>query len=442
MKKFLISSLLVLMLCGCGGNKDNGVFSVTDEQAQAYNEHIASVLSENNWSYNPDTITFANAELPENDNDFYNDVDKVVSDGAAKLAALADKEAVLACVPLQHINGYNVGTGCFYFYNNKPVCEYYSYKDKYYSLSTKNPFELTGVFTAFENPLIKADFAQQKSFKAKLAQAQAVNNGIIASIQEDNTIFYYNSADSYRVWAKADYTGMGLVPLDVTLGDDFGTILLGEPVKVQQTENENEVSDIISEPPARSARIAITDSKGKASGKLIPTTVSSFTSLTQVGDRLFFARDKSIDEFVYKNKELEKVKTYVLDHYVNTIRTADIDGNGTVEFIVSDGTNIYIYEKTATFNLVWRSSSYLSSITGSIYTGDLNGDGIKELYVTDSLGVTARYILTEQGFKISSGGIVSGGDDRYIIADFNADGKADYIVMPAEGGKPKQYLAQ
>jgi hypothetical protein len=118
----------------------------------------------------------------------------------------------------------------------------------------------------------------------------------------------------------------------------------------------------------------------------------------------------------------------MLDHYVSKIYTADIDGNGTIEFVMSDGTNIYIYEKTSTFDLVWRSNSYLSSITGNIYIGDLNGDGVKELYATDSLGVTARYVLTEQGMRINGGGIMSDGSDKYIIADFNCDGKDDYIA--------------
>jgi hypothetical protein len=260
----------------------------------------------------------------------------------------------------------------------------------------------------------------------------------VATVYDDDTVRFYDGSEDFKLTSKVDYTGKGLTPMDISLGDDFGAILLGEPVDVQQTEDENEVSDIVSEPPAKSVSIAITDSKGKATGTILPTTVSSFTSLTQVGDKVFLARDKSIDEFTYDNNTLTKVKTYVLDHYVSKIRTVDIDGDGTTEFIVSDGTNIYIYEKTATFNLVWRSNSYLSSISGNIYAGDLNGDGVKELYITDSTGVTARYVLTPQGFKICGGGIVSGNDSDYVIADFDNDGKDDYMVHPA--GSPEALL--
>ncbi len=441
MKKFLISAVLLLTLCGCGQKDDNAIFSVTDEQAQTYKDYIAQALGENNWSYNPDMITFSYADLPEKGDTLYSEVDKVVSDGGVKLTAIINKNAVLALVDLQHINGDNVGTAYFYFNEDKSVCQYYIYKDKYYSLSSKNPFELTGAFTAYEDTAILRTFGEE-AFRAKITSAKAVNNGIIASIQEDNTIFYYNGRDNYRVYAKADYTGRGLIPLDVTLGDNFGAVLLGRHVDVQQNENENEVSDIVSEPPAKSISIAISNSHGEPMNKLIPATVSSFSSLTQVGDKLFLGRDKSIDEFEYKDGDLIKVKTYILEHYVNSIHTDDIDGNGTVEFIVSDGTNIYLYEKTATFNLIWRSSSYLSTISDNIYTGDLNGDGVKELYVTDSIGVTARYILTDQGFKISNGGIVSGTDDGYIIADFNADNKDDYIIIPADDSKARLYLAE
>lgn len=74
----------------------------------------------------------------------------------------------------------------------------------------------------------------------------------------------------------------------------------------------------------------------------------------------------------------------------------------------------------------------LNSLEGNIYAADLNGDGVKEIYLTDSLGITARYILTSQGFNIDGGGLLSGGG-KYIAADFNGDGRDDYMLIPEEG---------
>lgn len=432
MKKYLILASLMLLLSGCGSGNTGEVFSVGDEAAEQYKAQIAASLTQYSWGYNPDTIVFSQSVLPEKENGFYTEIYDATSDSALEISRFAGKETVLATLPLQHINGDNVGTAYFYFDGQTPICEYYIYKDKYYSLKSKNPFEHNDVLKKYEDTQKFSSFKEENIKSSRpFTQAYAVNNGIVAAVAEDNTVLYYDALQKFRIISKADYTGRGLIPLDITLGDKFGTILLGEKVKVQQSENENEVSDILNEPPAKSVSIAITDSKGKPTDTLIPATVSSFTSLAQVGDKLFFARDKAIDEFTYKDNTLVKVSTYVLDHYVSKIRTADIDGDGTTEFIISDGTNIFIYEKTATFNLVWRSNSYLSSISGNIYAGDLNGDGVKELYVTDSTGVTARYILTPQGFAISGGGIVSGSDDSYMVADFNNDGKDDYIVIAA-----------
>lgn len=429
------------MLSGCGKGNTSDVFSVTDEQADKYKEEITTVLSADSWGYNPDMIAFSQAVMPNKDDSIYAMLDTFTSEGSVTAKPYAGKTVVQATVPLQHINGDNMGTAYFFFDKDKDICNYYVYNDKYYVLKSKNPFELNDVLVNYENTDKFASFEESKP-KLDISSAYAVNNGIVATIEDNNTTVFYDGKDDFKVSAMSDFSGRGLIPMDVTLGDDFGTILLGEKVEVQQTEDENEESDIISEPPAKSVSLAIVKSDGTLTGIEVPTTVSSFTSLTQVGDRLFFARDKSVDEFVYENKNLTKVKTYMFDHYISKIYTADIDGNGTVEFIMSDGTNIYIYEKKSTFDLVWRSNSYLSSINGNIYIGDLNEDGVKELYVTDSLGVTARYVLTEQGMRINGGGIMSGGADKYIIADFDCDGKDDYITTNENGKNLKLYLAK
>lgn len=441
MKKFLIAAAAVLMLSGCKGSDEQAVFSVTDEQTRTYKDIIEARLTENGWSYNPDTIEFSALTLPSKDDAFYDDMDKVVSDGAAKVGALINKKAVQAKVELKHINGDNLGSAYFYFNGNKEVCGYYKYNNKYYTLDSKNPFENGDVFTKYENITLKRNFEPQ-SAEYPFNSAYAVRGGITAAVADDNTVYYYDGTKNFKVTSRVDNTGKGLLPIDITLGDDFGTILLGEKADIQQAEDENEVSDIVSEPPLRSSRIEITTPKGKPAGVTIPTTVSNYSSVAQEGNKIFFTRDKSIDEYVYKDESLGKAKTYTFEHYVSDLCIADIDGNGTDEFIISDGTNIYVYKKSSKFDLIWRSNAYLNSLSGKIYTGDMNGDGVKELFVTDSIGVTARYILTEQGFKICGGGIVYGSDDIYIIADFNNDGTDDYMTMSDDKKLRSYYIGK
>ncbi len=69
----------------------------------------------------------------------------------------------------------------------------------------------------------------------------------------------------------------------------------------------------------------------------------------------------------------------------------------------------------------------IKSIESSIYSGDLNRDGVKEIYVCDTTGTAMRYILTENGLSIKNDDIVYG---QIIYAmDLNSDGIDEYVGM-------------
>ena len=61
-----------------------------------------------------------------------------------------------------------------------------------------------------------------------------------------------------------------------------------------------------------------------------------------------------------------------------------------------------------------------------IYAGDLNGDGVKEIYVIDSSSTAAKYAIGEKGMYIDNEDITYG--QSLHIADFNGDGLSDCLV--------------
>jgi hypothetical protein len=116
----------------------------------------------------------------------------------------------------------------------------------------------------------------------------------------------------------------------------------------------------------------------------------------------------------------------MLKQWVEEIKASDIDGDGINEFVMTDGTNLFMYRLDETSALLWRTHLSLESMSGRFYIEDLNGDGIKEIYVSDIyLNTSAKYTLADYGFKAFS---VDYGKE-YIPGDFNGDGKMDYIAI-------------
>ena len=104
----------------------------------------------------------------------------------------------------------------------------------------------------------------------------------------------------------------------------------------------------------------------------------------------------------------------------------DLDGDDTLEYFLTDGFDLYLYQKRDTgFIKIWSTHLSIKSIEGGIYSGDLNRDGVKEIYVCDTTGTAIRYILTENGLAIKNDDIVYG---QVIYAmDLNGDGIDEYI---------------
>ena len=106
----------------------------------------------------------------------------------------------------------------------------------------------------------------------------------------------------------------------------------------------------------------------------------------------------------------------------------DLDNDGVTEYIFTDGMDIFIYRKTlSVFKCIWSTHLSIESFEKYIYTGDLNRDGIKEIYVFDSTGTSSKYIIGEKGLYTQNENIDYG--QRYHVTDFNGDGMPDCFII-------------
>ena len=64
--------------------------------------------------------------------------------------------------------------------------------------------------------------------------------------------------------------------------------------------------------------------------------------------------------------------------------------------------------------------------------GDLNRDGVLELYLTDNYGSAIRYTLGQWGLVTRNEDIDYG--EILVVADLNGDGQSDCIQQNADGG--------
>ena len=117
-----------------------------------------------------------------------------------------------------------------------------------------------------------------------------------------------------------------------------------------------------------------------------------------------------------------------MKHTVEYIHITDLDGNGVKEYLMSDGMDLYLYQKNDNnFRKIWSTHLGVESLYGPITSGDLNRDGVKEVYVCDMTGTTIRYLLTEKGLRSSNEDIVYA--QCIYPYDLNSDGLDDYWLV-------------
>ncbi|WMI81226.1 FG-GAP repeat domain-containing protein [Anaerotignum sp. MB30-C6] len=439
MKKVIWLLLGACLFCvtGCSNEKTDQSLSLSATEQEAYIKHIDALMDEFYWSYDKDSLTFRSGEVPldsqENTRLF-----NASEDAGYSLKSVAGNQSVNAAAELLHYNGDIAGEVSCIFVNNHLSGVYYigGYDDGAYSLRERNPFLANGKFTAYENWTGMG--TQYRQLKGSLPESGFVaksRRGIVASIQNGQVELYHLTGSVISRMRRVKPEG-GLEAIFATFvergEEDLLAVLLADV-----TEVDSQGEPIFQ----RSEKVVFYNSALQVEGEM-PLKSEGCTALGFEDGKLFLFIDQAMETYELKEGSWERTRRESLRHRVMQCHITDLDGNGEMEYLMTDGLDLYLYQHLETGLLkLWSTHLGVESLYGALYSGDLNGDGVKEVYICDATGTAIRYILTERGLRSSNEDIQYG--QAIYPCDWNNDGIDDYWNVTEEVGRTGSlYLSQ
>ncbi len=427
MKRILGIGLAALLLfAGCGQEEvEEPIFSITEEERTAYIKEMDDLCYDYYWSYEKDSLIFLQGEIPAEPEYF-----TATAAVGMELEEVAGEEAVLGIANLLHYNGDVAGELCCWFLHDELVGTYYlgGYDNSPYSMLERNPFLADGGFVAYENwTEMDEGF---KEFGGTLPADGFVSSGyddrgtpVVANIS-GNTLGIYGLSGTYlsRVRSQKFDTNQELIGASLLQLDREAAVavLLTEMEEITQenADGEEEVLTIWTE------KVLVYSLDWELLGE-VPLQGYGYTGIAKDKDELLLFTADAMERYLYDDETWTKIGKSYLKHGVTQAHIVDLDGNGEEEYFLSDGLDLYVYQKRETGLVkIWSTHLGVENLYGSLYSGDLNRDGVSEVYLCDATGTTIRYILTERGFRSSNEDIAYG--EALYVFDFNDDGLDDY----------------
>lgn len=438
MKKWMMALVGLLLLSGCGA-KEETPFHLTAAEQEGYVEAINSVTEAFYWEYDRGSLSFGAAVVPEN----VAENEGLFAASSAcdyNLKSKAGQEAVLAQAELLQYNGDAAGTLQCWFVNGGLAGVAYSggYDNGYYSLKERNPFLADGGFQAYENWTgMPTAFRESKGeFSAEGIYSTGKDSKgrqLAVSLQEGRAVVYRyaNGLSRYRSFSY----GNGLEATSaVFLDENEGRLAILVSSIEESGEGESEKTY------SRAERVVLYDEQMNVAGE-IPLEGELCTALGAAEGRLYLFIDQTMQIYEETDGTWQNTGTRRLRHQVTQCHVTDLDGNGVKEYILSDGMDLYLYQMSNdSLRKLWSTHLGIETFYGPIMSGDLNGDGVREIYTCDTTATTIRYILTEKGLKTANEDIEYG--QCIYPCDFDGNGRTDYwFVQDNENRKGRLYLA-
>lgn len=423
MKKRMIILFSLFLLTACGQGKDDGVLQLAVAEQEKYTEWVDAAMEEFYWQYDRATLQFEAATLPAAESEEAERLYAAAADCAYTLEKKAGQEVILAEAALLHYNGDAAGTLQCYLADGQLIGAVYrgGYDNGVYSLKQRNPFLLDGQFQAYEawNGM-SAGFAKGKGeFSPEgiySVSKDAKGNTLAVSIRDGRAEVYRyaNGLSRYRNFSYG--SGLEATSAVFLTGKDAKLAVLVSSITEGEAEGEKTYS--------RAEKIVLYDENLKQSGEL-PLESELCTALGAEENRLYLFNEKNMDIYEPLDNDWERTESKRLKHSVTQFHVTDLDGDGVKEYLMTDGMDLYLYRNIGgNFRCLWSTHLGVDNFYGAISSGDLNGDGVKEIYACDVTGTTIRYILTPHGLQTENEDIEYG--QCIYPCDFDGNGKADY----------------
>lgn len=438
MKKWMMVVASLLLLTGCAAEEETA-FSLTAAEQETYTEAIDGVMEEFYWEYDRSSLTFGPAVVPEN-NEKNGRLFSASSACEYNLKGKAGQDAVLAQAELLHYNGDNAGMLQCWFVGGQLSGVAYSggYDKGYYSLKERNPFVADGGFQAYESwtgmgtafKEGRGEFSPEGIYSI----GKDANGYTLAVSIRDGKAAVYRYANGLSRYRNFSY-GYGLEATSAAFLSQEDTrlaVLVSSVTESGEEESEKTYS--------RAEKIMLYDENLNAAGE-IPLEGELCTAIGAEDGRLYLFIDQNMEIYEETENGWERTGSRKLRHQVTQFHVTDLDGDGQKEYIMTDGMDLYLYHSTGgSFRKLWSTHLGVENFYGPISSGDLNGDGVKEIYACDTTATTIRYILTEKGLQSANEDIDYG--QCIYPCDFDGNGKADYwFVQDNIDRRGQLYLA-
>ncbi len=428
-RKICLLFAMTFGLVGCGG-KEEKEFALTEEQQEKYTEIIDTVTDEFYWDYDGDSLSFRGGTVPAKEEK--NEALFTASAACSyPLEGKAGSNAVIGTAKLLHYNGEEAGQLICYFTDNalSGICYRGGYDDSYYSLYERNPYLADGGFMKYEDrqktTLTFRETSANFSSEGFVSVGHDKDGNVLTAALQNGVVYVYRYQNgAMRLWKKLNF-GRGLEATSATFiladgGQEELAVLLSSMTESGSGEGEHTDS--------QSEKILFYDNKMQKIDEEIKLESTHVSALASEKGKLIFSADKVMQEYEKKEGTWEKRNLSRLSHGASYIHITDLDEDGKNEYIISDGLDLYLYRRDEEkFRCIWSTHLGIESLYGAITSGDLNGDGIKEIYICDMTGTTIRYILTERGLRSANEDIAYG--QCLYPCDLNHDGLDDYWLV-------------
>ncbi len=418
--------LMLVCLTGCinGSEEEVEAFSITEEKREDYEEKIGTLLYDAYWRYDSSSITFLKGNVPTNTEKNKN-MFEASSQVGLNMEPYEGKEATVATATLLYYNGETAGLLYCYFVKDKLIGAYYmgDYQNGVYGLNDRNIFLTEGKFTKYETDTPFASFTGKKStFPLEgfcdIGEDRQ-GNLLAAAISEEGRLSIYRYNRSFARYRNL-YLQNGLVATSAAFLEDGSGMAVLASRTVTEGTGEGETTYTLSE------EVFFLNEYFSNTGESIELPNGNYTCVAFDGAQLLLMTQKTLECYEKGENGWTRVSQNYLEHGAGYIHITDLDNDGTLEYLFTDGFDLYLYQKQETgFVKLWSTHLAIKSIEGGIYSGDLNRDGIKEVYVCDTTGTAMRYILTPKGLVTKNKDIVYG--QRIYAMDLDKDGFDEYV---------------